>query len=263
METYEERLELHDPLSLSQQNALTISHHDYKQFLSRIVKAYDSSVIRAYCKVRFTIMNINILHILSLCLRGKHRVLDVGCGFGLFGCYFSALYPEISYVGYDLDARRVEMASRAAKHLGLRNAMFHCGDARQLSIDEQFDAVLMVDLLHHINADAKQKLLTTCAEHLAPDGRLIIKDVTTHPFLKIGFTWALDVLMTRGLEMWYWNEQTFCEVLERHFNRVDTFPISDWLPYPHIVYLCENSPLPNLKQDLADRTLNEEGANLA
>jgi SAM-dependent methyltransferase len=240
METYEDALELPKSSSLSQQDLLKMSHHDYKRFLSCVVKAYDSSIIRAYCKVRFTIININILHILSLCLRGKRRVLDVGCGFGLFGCYFSALYPEISYCGYDLNPRRIEMARTAASHLGLSNATFHCGDARELDINDQFDAIMMVDLLHHIDDHAKQALITTCTQHLAADGRLIIKDVTTHPFLKIGFTWALDVLMTRGFEMWYWDEETFCRLLEKHFRRVDTFPISDWLPYPHVVYLGEN-----------------------
>ena len=70
-----------------------------------------------------------MLPMLSLCLRGKKRVLDVGRGFGLFGCYFSAMYPEISYVGYDLNKGRVDQANRAAEKLGLRNAGFNVGDA--------------------------------------------------------------------------------------------------------------------------------------
>src|SRR5260370_41642272 len=77
-----------------------VSPHRYKQFIGRIIEAYDSTLIRAYSKVRFTIININILHILALCLRGQRRVLDVGCGFGLFGCYFSPLYPQITYCRY-------------------------------------------------------------------------------------------------------------------------------------------------------------------
>jgi len=216
---------------------------DYKRHLSHIIEAYDSTIIRAYSKVRFAIININILHILGLCLRNKRRVLDVGCGFGLFGCYFSTLYPEIEYRGYDMDANRIAMANRAAARLGLRNASFFHGDARQLRLDDQFDAIMMIDLLHHIDDAAKTQLLATCAEHLASGGRLIIKDVTTHPFFKIAFTWALDVLMTRGFEMWYCDERQVAGALQKHFTRVDTFPIADWMPYPHIVYLCENMPL--------------------
>jgi SAM-dependent methyltransferase len=216
--------------------------HDSRKLLARIIESYDLPIIRAYCKIRFNIVNINILHILALCLRGKRRVLDVGCGFGLFGCYFSALYPEITYRGYDIDSSRIDIARQAASQLGLGNVMFYCQDARQLRFDDQCDAIMIVDLLHHIDNDSKHSLLATCGQHLAHDGRLIIKDVTTRPFLKLAFTWVLDMLMTRGFEMWYWDEKQFQAALGKHFNRVDTFPIADWVPYPHIVYLCENIP---------------------
>lgn len=213
---------------------------NYKQFLGCIVKAYDSAVIRAYCKVRFTIININILHILALCLRGKRKILDVGCGFGLFGCYFSALYPDTLYYGYDSNLKRIQLAQKAASRLGLTNAHFRCLDARDLSLHDRYDAIMMIDLLHHIDDESKRKLLGTCAQHLVRDGRLIIKDVTTHPKLELGFTWLLDVMMTRSFDMWYWGEERFQKELRKHFNRVDTFPIADWLPYPHVVYLSEN-----------------------
>ena len=97
----------------------------------------------------------------------------------------------------------------------------------------------MVDLLHHIDDDAKATLLEICSSHLAPDGRLIIKDVTTRPFLKIAFTWALDVVMTKSFEMWYWSEDRFYRELGRHFANIEMYPITDWLPYPHVIYLCE------------------------
>ncbi len=239
METFETNLKVYSTLEEPSEESPTILHYDHQKLLSRIVETYDSFLVRMYCKARFMIININILHILALCLRGKSRVLDVGCGFGLFGCYFSALRPEISYCGYDMNPRRIAMARRVASRLGLKNATFHCGDARDLGIGEDFDAIMMLDLMHHIDDDSKLKLIETCAEHLSTDGNLIIKDVTTHPFLKIGFTWALDVLMTRGFEMWYWNERKFQGLLGKYFNRVETFPLTDWLPYPHIVYLCD------------------------
>jgi 2-polyprenyl-3-methyl-5-hydroxy-6-metoxy-1,4-benzoquinol methylase len=213
--------------------------YDYKRFLSHIVNAYDSRMIRAYCKARFKIININILQMLGLCLRGKRRILDIGCGFGLFGCYFSAMYPEIEYCGYDLNQNRIASAQRAAQRLNLKNASFYCSDARQLTLESEFDAVIMVDLLHHIDDAAKNKLISMCANYLAPDGRLIVKDVTTHPLPKIGFTWMLDVLMTGGFEMWFRNENYYYDLFSSHFEAIEMYPIADWLPYPHVIYLCQ------------------------
>lgn len=233
-------------IEVAENRSLNANPYDYKKFLSRIVDAYDSTIIRSYCKARFTIININILQMLGLCLRGKRRVLDVGCGFGLFGCYFSAMYPEIKYTGYDLNEGRINQARSAATKLGLTNAEFNCGDARDLKIDDEYDAIFMVDLLHHIDDAAKSNLIRTCSSHLAPDGRLVIKDVTTHPFHKIAFTWALDVVMTSGFDMWFRNEKYFYKTLGEYFNRVEMYPIADWLPYPHVIYLCENVSSPEL-----------------
>ena len=212
----------------------------YEKLLSRIIKTFDDRIVRAYCKVRFIIININILHILSLCLRGKCKILEIGCGFGLYGLYLSSLFPEISYCGYDINSKRVEMANLAARRLGLQNIKFKCQDARVLRIDEKFDAIVMIDLLHHLDNNSKSSLLEMCSRHLTCEGRLVIKEVTTHPFWKLAFTWTLDVLMTRGFQIWYLDEMSFNVLLRNHFSRINTFPIADWLPYSHIVYLCEN-----------------------
>ncbi len=213
-----------------------VSHN---RLLANIIKVYDSPIVRAYVKVRFTIIDTNILNILALCLRGKRKILDVGCGFGLFGCYLAALYPEVSYFGCDLDPGRIDLANEAARRLNLNNASFHCKDAGQLSLNDRFDGIIMIDLLHHLNDDTKASLLATCAKLLSDNGRLIIKDVTMRPFLKLAFTWLLDVLVTRGLDMWYWDEKRFHKALAKHFMEVHSFPITHWLPYPHITYLCE------------------------
>jgi hypothetical protein len=52
----------------------------------------------------------------------------------------------------------------------------------------------------------------------------------------MAFTWLLDVLMTRGFDMWYWDRRQFRQAVDPSFA-LETYPISDWLPYPHVVYL--------------------------
>jgi 2-polyprenyl-3-methyl-5-hydroxy-6-metoxy-1,4-benzoquinol methylase len=216
-----------------------VDHRDQKRRLRRIVAAYDGLLVRAYCVVRFNIININMLHILALCMRRRTRVLEVGCGFGLFACYFASRSPSLQYYGIDIDAHRIDMARNAARRLGLRNVHFDCADAsKPLNIDGQYDAIVMMDLLHHLNDDAKRQLLDTAVAHLAPGGRLILKDVTRTPFWKMSFTWLLDVLMTRGFEMWYWDPATFRNAVDASLP-CEAYPITDWLPYPHIIYLFQ------------------------
>lgn len=214
-----------------------VDHHAQRSALKQIIAAYDSPVVRAYCHARFGIININMLNILTLCMRGQTRFIEVGCGFGLFACYFASRWPRASYRGFDIDGHRIEMARTAASHLGLSNVRFDRGDAASpLPDDEQYDAVVMMDLVHHLPDGAKHRLLSRAVEVLEPGGRLIIKDVTRKPAWKMGFTWALDVLMTRGFDMWYWSPQQFRDAVDPTL-RLETYPIADLLPYPHIVYV--------------------------
>jgi hypothetical protein len=50
----------------------------------RIIDAYDDRIVRAYCRVRFSILRDRFLFEIGQYLPRTGRVLDVGCGFGLF-----------------------------------------------------------------------------------------------------------------------------------------------------------------------------------
>ncbi len=208
-----------------------------REILREIIDAYDSTLVRAYCKVRFMIININILHMLQLCLRRKQHVLEIGCGFGLFGLYFAARNPGLVYQGFDLDEGRIAMARRAAARLGLDNVQFEVGDAcGDLPLDTTYDGILMMDLLHHIPDTGKRHLIESVLPRLEPGGHLVIKDIMRQPAYKLGFTWLLDVLMTRSFDMWYWTADQFRGLVDASFS-MEAYPITDWLPYPHVVYL--------------------------
>lgn len=213
----------------------------HRALLRRIIGAYDSRIARAYSVARFLIININILHILGLCLRGKGRILDVGCGFGLFGCYFSARFPDIQYHGIDRNERRIAAATLAAERLGLRNAVFECADASSLALGSEYDGVFMLDLMHHLPPEGKRHTLDEIQRHLAEDGRLVIKDVLTRPRWRLWFTWALDVVMTRSFDMWYIDTREFRNLVGEEF-RMESYPIADWMPYPHVVHLFDRVP---------------------
>ena len=213
----------------------------HKQLARRILRAYPSFLARAFLRGRFLILNVNILNLLKLVLQDRKRVLDIGCGYGLLGCYLGAQDSELSYFGCDMDAHRIAMANRAAQSLGLKNVHFAVKDVRELQLDEQFDAIILVDCLHHLDDRSKRELLATCRQHLSSDGVLILKEVSRQPWLKMAYTWVLDVLVTRGFEMWYWSESRFTRELANAGYDTKIYPITDWLPYPHVLYRCSKS----------------------
>ncbi|MBP9898941.1 MAG: class I SAM-dependent methyltransferase [Gemmatimonadales bacterium] len=216
----------------------------HRRLTRQIISAFDSPIVRAYGRARFTIINATILDMLSRSLQGKHRILEIGCGFGLFGSYLAARDPEVRYHGIDLNAKRIELARSAAARLGLSNTRFDHGDARgDLQLDPEYDAVLMMDLLHHVPDPAKHRLIETATSRLAPGGHLVMKDIGRRPWPKLFFTWALDVAMTGGFDMWYWDEQRFRDAVPSDW-RLEAYPISDWLPYPHVLYLASRAPVP-------------------
>ena len=211
----------------------------HRALRNSIIAAQDGLLARCYAYIRFRIIDLNILHLLALCLRGRTRVLEVGCGYGLAACYLAARFPGLVYHGMDLDANRIAKAREAALRLGLTNVHFECADARErLALDDEYDAILLVDLLHHIPDDAKRRLLEAVLPRVAPGGSLVIKDITLRPRYKLAFTWLLDVAMTAGFDMWYWNEAQFRAAIPEDWQ-MDVFPITHWLPYPHVLMVVD------------------------
>lgn len=76
------------------------------------------------------------------------RVLDLGCGEGLYSLQFAAEGYEV--VGVDISSSAVKWARRRATEHDLANAHFRIGDVTRLGdfASEQFDVVLSVHCYH-------------------------------------------------------------------------------------------------------------------
>lgn len=210
------------------------------------VAAYDDPLVRAYCHVRFRILHRRFLDELMQFLPARGRVLEVGCGFGLFALYFSQLRPELHVEGFDLSARRIGMAQRAQARLGLAHPRFTVGDARALPLTGPFQAIYMLDILHHLPPALAPALITELHARLEPGGVLLIKDVDTWPSHKRWFTWALDVAMTRGELPHYWSAESVLNLVRTAGFQVFSHDMVDLLPYPHRLYFCLKGGLEHL-----------------
>jgi len=118
--------------------------------------------------------------------RGDERVLDVGCGLGLFLIGAAKRLKTGRAVGIDL--WQAEDLSGNTPSGTLNNATIegvadkvevHTGDARKLPFDDaSFNVVLSSMALHNIyNADERQTAVCEIARVLKPGGRVLILDV--------------------------------------------------------------------------------------
>lgn len=203
--------------------------------LARIARALPP-VERAYATIRFSIMRPKLLSVLDLLLPEEGRILDIGCGFGLFAAYFAQTQRARQIIGVDPDGRRTQMAKRTFEKLGLEGHSFIAGDARSTEVQGPFDAVYILDVMHHIPKDDQVALLRRLHDLLAPHGVLVIKDITTEPWLGLKFTEYLDRVMVGFDEpLAYRHHREWGELLRELGFKVRVVRVPDVLPYPHVV----------------------------
>jgi cyclopropane fatty-acyl-phospholipid synthase-like methyltransferase len=207
-----------------------------------VIRAYDDWIVRSYCWGRFWILRQRFLDEIGQYLPAQGRVLDIGCGFGLFSLYYASVRPGLRIEGIDRSASRIAMARRAARRLGLDNVQYEVGDARDFRGGESFDAAYMLDIVHHVPEETVRPLLEQLAKALPARGLLLIKDVDTRPAYKRWFTHVLDRLMDPRSPVRYWSVEELEGLLGEVGFRVRRHLMVDFLPYPHVLYVCERLP---------------------
>ena len=194
-------------------------------------------VERAYSLVRFSILRPKLLSVMDLLLTDEGRILDVGCGFGLFAAYFGQTHPRRRIVGVDPSVRRIALARDVASSLGLREHTFIAGDVRDVPLEGPFDAVYVLDVMHHLPRDAPARRCSSASARCSSRaGCSLMKDITTEPRFGLYFTEALDRLMVGWREpLAYRHHREWGEMLTAIGFKVRMVRVPDVLPYPHVV----------------------------
>src|SRR5258708_30614091 len=146
-----------------------------------IIRAYDDPVVRAYCWGRFWILRQRFLDEIGQYLPARGRVLDLGCGFGLFSLYYASVHPGLRVEGFDRNARRIGMARAAARRLGLGNVRYEVGDVMDFRGGEGFSAPHTPALPPALPQPAGRPPLLQVAKTLPGRGRQLPQGVGRHP----------------------------------------------------------------------------------
>lgn len=160
-----------------------------------MIHSLQSPIVRAYSRVRFTILRQLFLEEIGQYLPRSGDVLDLGGGFGLFSLFYAITKPGLRIQAVDLDVKQVAAASESAARLGLTDVTYVASDATKWTTRQEFDASYMLDLLHHLPQASVPGFLADVTRLLRRSGILVIKDVADRPSYKMLFTLLLDRLL--------------------------------------------------------------------
>lgn len=110
----------------------------------------------------------------------KLRILDAGCGPGLYSIFFGQKGHKV--IGVDLDNKKIETARKISEALGINTEFLTASILRLPFENESFDIVICSDVIEHIKED--KKALLELNRVLKGKGILILTTTGNNRFTK-------------------------------------------------------------------------------
>ena len=104
----------------------------------------------------------------NLSLQGDEKILDLGCGDGKITAILSKMVPQGLVVGLDPSVSMLIKAEEVRKETCAPNLFFYEGFAEDFLLDENFDHIIAIHVMHWIKE--QEKALKNVYAHLKPNG---------------------------------------------------------------------------------------------
>lgn len=128
----------------------------------------------------------------------RGRILDIGCGAGLFLGLAASARPELLALGFDIKAGVIAEAQAMARRRTIDDRIiFESYDVNDPYPAGPFAAVSMIDVLHHIPEAEQRGVVTNASSLLSPGGTIIYKDMAEKPVLSALWNRFHDLVMAR------------------------------------------------------------------
>jgi 4-hydroxy-2,2'-bipyrrole-5-carbaldehyde O-methyltransferase len=106
---------------------------------------------------------------------GATRLLEIGCGSGVYLRYAAARNPELTAVGVELQPAVAEMARRNIREWGLEGRIrVEDGDIRARARGEQFDIATLYNNIYYFPVEERVALLRHIGRFVKPGGFLLL-----------------------------------------------------------------------------------------
>lgn len=180
----------------------------------------------------------------------RGRILDYGCGHGAFSAWLAMLAPERRVVGVDLAADKIAAAEAAAREAARRGVP--APEFRRIAPgdlpDGSWDAILFVDVLYLMSEGDQEAILRRAARALAPDGMLLVKEVSNRPrpkalWNRVQETMAVRVFgITAGRRLRFLPPERHAAWLESEGLAVSREPLDRGFAHPHHLLIAARRP---------------------
>jgi len=146
------RLRAGELWSLADQNGELIARS------SRVLEAFQAEILRS-----------------TLPARDALRLLEIGCGSGVYLRYAAERNPSLTALGLELQSDVAEMARTNLRSWGLENrAKIEVGDIREKVPDELFDVATLYNNIYYFPVEERVRLLAHIGSFLRRGGFLLL-----------------------------------------------------------------------------------------
>lgn len=167
-----------------------------------------------------------------ICPQKGDRVLDIGCG----PARVLSFLPDVEYIGIDVSKKYIDSA---AKLYGDRGT-FVCEDLNEDKVFSRFsnyDIILALGLIHHLNDEDAVKLLKIIKRILKSNGRLISFDGC---FVK-GQSRIERFILSHDRGRYVRTLDQYIDLVSKGGMKVKAYVRNDLItiiPYTHIIMEC-------------------------
>ena len=186
------------------------------------------------------------LHLIQKYIPRRGRIIDLGCGHGLFTLWMALTSPQRSVCGVDISQQKLALARTASR--AMSNITWRQADLCQMEI-ELCDILTIIDVLYLLPLDMQRDLLARCVHALPEGGYLFIHRSGARPRWKFIIAYlqelfAVKILrITHGSHIRPWNDDAMRHYLESLGVRVLVKRMDAGYLHPHQLLICrkENS----------------------
>ncbi|MBC2668124.1 class I SAM-dependent methyltransferase [Novosphingobium piscinae] len=128
----------------------------------------------------------------------RGRMLDIGCGAGLFLALSAEHRADVTAIGFDAEGSAIAVAQAVADRASLSGRLsFQHSAVGDPWPAGPFDFVSMIDVLHHIPVHAQREAILAAYRQVVPGGRFLYKDMVERPVFRAWWNRLHDLVVAK------------------------------------------------------------------